>query len=212
MSAQRGRGADPDLDRVIGPRPDPNASQGNVKSDLDCSQELIAWDQLDNQRALLVCTHSSKPDPRQYLMTGEGRLIKAGTRKRVRAQPKAPKAGALLPRPNPPNTAFRRLYERGDLPLRVDHHTSGNQTKWEVISCTSTSRCTEQCDSHVLRMHRQPDIPAQRRFCHDASVGATLWMTICRWTLTRWTSTTTCPSFLTASGRSRSRTAFWPSR
>jgi hypothetical protein len=70
-------------------------------------------------------------------MTGEGRLIKAGTRKRVRAQPKAPKAGALLPRPNPPNTAFRRLYERGDLPLRVDHHTSGNQTKWEVISSTT---------------------------------------------------------------------------
>ncbi len=75
---------------------------------------------------------TSKPDPLHYLIAGEGQIIKTGTRKRVRAQPKAPKAGALLPRKNPPNTAFRRFYERGDLPLRVDHRTSGNQTRWDV--------------------------------------------------------------------------------
>ena len=32
-----------------------------------------------------------------------------------------PKAGALQRRPNPPNTEFRRFYERGDLPMSIEH-------------------------------------------------------------------------------------------
>ncbi len=43
-----------------------------------------------------------------------------------------PKAGAYKRRDNPPNTAFRRFYERGDLPIAVDHRGSKNVIAWKV--------------------------------------------------------------------------------
>lgn len=39
---------------------------------------------------------------------------------------------AFLPRPNPPNTEFRRFYERGDLPVQVDHGGVSNRIQWKV--------------------------------------------------------------------------------
>ena len=131
---------------------------------------------------------SSRPDPLRYLVAGEGQIIKTGTRKRVRAQPKAPKAGALLPRKNPPNTAFRRYYERGDLPLRVDHHTSGNQTRWDVssecyhLTCACKLRATEHvvtcsfeqivCSAHVRLTGRggSPSSPACYMYSRSSRV------------------------------------------
>jgi len=44
----------------------------------------------------------------------------------------APRAGALVARPNPPNTEFRRFYERGDLPIAVEHSGAGNRIQWKV--------------------------------------------------------------------------------
>jgi hypothetical protein len=40
--------------------------------------------------------------------------------------------GAFHIRENPPNTAFRRFYERGDLPIAVDHKSFKNAIKWKV--------------------------------------------------------------------------------
>ncbi len=39
---------------------------------------------------------------------------------------------ALVPRQNPPNTEFRRFYERGDLPLSVEHGGITNKIQWKV--------------------------------------------------------------------------------
>ncbi|CAM9340964.1 unnamed protein product [Discosporangium mesarthrocarpum] len=35
-------------------------------------------------------------------------------------------------RPNPPNTEFRRFYERGDLPVQIDHGGVHNRIAWKV--------------------------------------------------------------------------------
>jgi len=42
------------------------------------------------------------------------------------------KAEAFAERPNPPNTECRRFYERGDLPIQVDHGGVANRLAWKV--------------------------------------------------------------------------------
>lgn len=39
---------------------------------------------------------------------------------------------AYCPRPNPPNTELRRFYERGDLPIQIDHGGVANRLAWKV--------------------------------------------------------------------------------
>jgi len=39
---------------------------------------------------------------------------------------------AFAERPNPPNTEFRRFYERGDLPVQIDHGGVTNRIAWKV--------------------------------------------------------------------------------
>lgn len=39
---------------------------------------------------------------------------------------------ATTKRANPVNTEFRRFYERGDLPIHVEHTSSGNRIHWKV--------------------------------------------------------------------------------
>ena len=41
-------------------------------------------------------------------------------------------AGAYKKRPNLPDTQFRKAYERGDLPIAVEHHGFKNVIKWKV--------------------------------------------------------------------------------
>jgi len=48
-----------------------------------------------------------------------------------KAKPAAPKAGAFRKRPSPPSE-FRRFYERGDLPIAVEHKALGNKIMWKV--------------------------------------------------------------------------------
>ena len=72
------------------------------------------------------------------MRAGEGSIIRSGVRKRVKAVPKPPIAGATNPRPNPPNSEFRRFYERGDLPVMVEHRSGGNHIKWKVCRLVST--------------------------------------------------------------------------
>lgn len=45
--------------------------------------------------------------------------------------PPRPIAGALERRPIPP-TQFRRFYDRGDLPISIDHQGTGNVLHWKV--------------------------------------------------------------------------------
>jgi hypothetical protein len=42
-----------------------------------------------------------------------------------------PKAGAVVKR-NIQISEFRRFYDRGDLPIAIDHQGSGNQITWKV--------------------------------------------------------------------------------
>lgn len=51
---------------------------------------------------------------------------------RERQPIKAPKAGSLFVRDNPPNTELRRFYERGDLPVSIEHRGVGNRIQWKV--------------------------------------------------------------------------------
>eukprot|EP00563_Minutocellus_polymorphus_P014659 CAMPEP_0181053060 /NCGR_PEP_ID=MMETSP1070-20121207/17912_1 /TAXON_ID=265543 /ORGANISM="Minutocellus polymorphus, Strain NH13" /LENGTH=315 /DNA_ID=CAMNT_0023132175 /DNA_START=158 /DNA_END=1106 /DNA_ORIENTATION=+ len=39
---------------------------------------------------------------------------------------------AFVERPNPPNTEFRRFYERGDLPVQIDHGGVNNRIAWKI--------------------------------------------------------------------------------
>ena len=39
---------------------------------------------------------------------------------------------AFMERPNPPNTEFRRFYERGDLPVQIEHGGCQNRIAWKV--------------------------------------------------------------------------------
>jgi hypothetical protein len=72
-----------------------------------------------------------RPDPNDYLRKGEGGF--ARTRgPSADAPPSPPRAGATALRDNPPNTSFRRFYERGDLPVSVDHKSFKNAIKWKA--------------------------------------------------------------------------------
>jgi len=43
----------------------------------------------------------------------------------------APRAGATNKRPIPASE-FRRFYDRGDLPIQIDHQGAGNKIQWKV--------------------------------------------------------------------------------
>merc|ERR1719161_3375811 len=43
-----------------------------------------------------------------------------------------PVCGAFKERNNPPNTEFRRFYERGDLPIQIQHSGTSNRIGWKV--------------------------------------------------------------------------------
>merc|ERR1711916_253028 len=58
-----------------------------------------------------------------------------GTKEDLVASPKPRrimKYVAYVPRPNPPNTELRRFYERGDLPIQIDHGGVANRIAWKV--------------------------------------------------------------------------------
>jgi hypothetical protein len=47
---------------------------------------------------------------------------------------------AFKERPNPPDTSFRRFYERGDLPIQIDHGGVRNMVAWKVDITKVSSR------------------------------------------------------------------------
>jgi Parkin co-regulated protein len=70
-------------------------------------------------------------NPSVYLRKGDG-VIRALKATAPRSRPHPPVAGARARRDNPPNTAFRRFYERGDLPIAVEHRGTKNVISWKV--------------------------------------------------------------------------------
>lgn len=70
-----------------------------------------------------------KPDPHDFLRKSAKDVR---TRECSQSLPFPPRAEAFNRRENPPNTAFRRFYERGDLPIAVEHRGVKNVIAWKV--------------------------------------------------------------------------------
>ena len=69
------------------------------------------------------------PDfPDENVTPSPGRRLSTDRRIRNPRQKKT----AFMERPNPPNTEFRRFYERGDLPVQIEHGGSHNRIAWKV--------------------------------------------------------------------------------
>lgn len=75
---------------------------------------------------------SEKPDPINFMKKGDGARVKAGEFKKPVPKPCPPSAKAFCVRDNPPNSQFRKFYERGDLPVAVEHKGSKNLISWKV--------------------------------------------------------------------------------
>lgn len=97
-----------------------------------------------NVSAFSLSKTTNKKNATQYTRKGTG---SGGTLVKNQPKPKksstrrgvAPIRGdrgtnyqAFVPRPNPPNTEFRRFYERADLPVQVDHGGVSNRIQWSV--------------------------------------------------------------------------------
>mmetsp|Transcript_13040 Transcript_13040/g.26609 ORF Transcript_13040/g.26609 Transcript_13040/m.26609 type:complete len:309 (-) Transcript_13040:16-942(-) len=92
--------------------------------------------------AFSISKQVAKPMPTQFQRKNTGT---GGTLVKVKAAPLdfgggpvgGPAKGgnkkeAFLARPNPPNTEFRRFYERGDLPIQIEHGGTTNKIAWKV--------------------------------------------------------------------------------
>jgi hypothetical protein len=93
--------------------------------------DLPSW----NKSTMSYVLPGAKADPHvEYLKKGEGKTIKdrGPIIKGDMNKPSPPLAGAFKRRENPPNTAFRRFYERADLPIAVDHRGFKNVIAWKV--------------------------------------------------------------------------------
>lgn len=104
----------------------PSARAGGHKRVDVSNGELPVW----SKSTLSYRYPAEKPDPHGYLRKGDGSMIK--TQEHEEVKPVPPKAGAYKRRVNPPNTAFRRFYERADLPIAIDHRGTKNVIAWKV--------------------------------------------------------------------------------
>ncbi len=81
----------------------------------------------------------AKPKPTEFLKRGEGvggkkppssPLVESG-KVTVIDNSSTKKPECLQPRANPPNTDFRKFYERGDLPVQINHRGQG-EISWKI--------------------------------------------------------------------------------
>ncbi|CAM6082602.1 unnamed protein product [Calypogeia fissa] len=70
--------------------------------------------------------------PKDFSRKGDGAKIKSGELHWAVRKAEPPLAGAFQKRDNPPNSLFRKFYERGDLPLAIEHSGSKNTINWKV--------------------------------------------------------------------------------
>lgn len=74
-------------------------------------------------------------DPQLKSRSGNGGMTSSlakGRKPDVYLPAGPPVCGAFKRRDNPPNTEFRRFYERGDLPIQVEHRGVYNRIGWKV--------------------------------------------------------------------------------
>mmetsp|Transcript_44916 Transcript_44916/g.66071 ORF Transcript_44916/g.66071 Transcript_44916/m.66071 type:complete len:301 (-) Transcript_44916:82-984(-) len=83
---------------------------------------------------------SSKPNPKSYLKRGGGVTAKkaaassplvASGKVTIVNNTKKKKPEALQRRSNPPNSDFRKFYERGDLPIQINHR-GRSEISWKI--------------------------------------------------------------------------------
>jgi hypothetical protein len=91
-----------------------------------------------DESAFSLQRQTKRKDPTRPLLKGEGlggTLRKTAGAEGSFVRPSAKdtrKQKATDARANPPNTEFRRFYERGDLPINVEHTSGGNRVLWKV--------------------------------------------------------------------------------
>lgn len=89
-----------------------------------------------NPSAFSLSRKTKKEVPTNYLKKGTGTggtdIRAAPGDKGARPKTKLVDYPAFAERPNPPNTEFRRFYERGDLPVQIDHGGVTNRIAWKV--------------------------------------------------------------------------------
>jgi hypothetical protein len=86
-----------------------------------------------NTSSMQYCYKSSTPAEPLKGHSGNGGMsssLAVGRKLEVPAE--APVCGAFKRRFNPPNTEFRRFYERGDLPIQIEHRGVHNRIGWKV--------------------------------------------------------------------------------
>lgn len=106
---------------------DPSRRPGNFIKDRKAAVELPSYNS-----ATMTYAYKSAPPQRIKPHSGNGGMTSSLAKGKDKPPaPKPPKAGAFEVRDNPPNTEFRKCYERGDLPIAVDHKGS-NRISWKV--------------------------------------------------------------------------------
>jgi len=89
-----------------------------------------------NKSTMTYCFKAVACSPEDALKshTGNGGMTSslAQGKKLEGATPAPPVCGAFKQRANPPNTEFRRFYERGDLPIQIEHRGVHNRIGWKV--------------------------------------------------------------------------------
>jgi len=99
-----------------------------------------------NPSAFSMTKVSDKEAPDHYLMKGTGHASRNPACARPREKAAQPLQANITKvqrrvkkttistkkRSNPPNTEFRRFYERGDLPIQIDHSGVTNKINWKV--------------------------------------------------------------------------------
>jgi len=108
------------------------------------SHDLIPMRKIDKS-AFSFSKQTQSVSPERFTKKGDGNggtmvprqkpvLTSAETaQEKIRSrQPKLLTHPAFCARPNPPNTELRRFYERGDLPIQIDHGGVANRLAWKV--------------------------------------------------------------------------------
>lgn len=93
-------------------------------------------------KKLSTTSNNTTISPKKVSLTGSPTTIKAtkastlksDPKKEVKKKesPKPPRAGAFDKVPLKEPTQFSKFYERGDLPIAVEHGASGNKIQWKV--------------------------------------------------------------------------------
>jgi len=113
-----------DMSKPVSSRAGSHNVEGNVSTKASHEENTPKW------CPAMMCHiyPTEKKGPTEYLRKGGVN----DTISKTSSDPKPSAAGAFKKRENPPNTAFRRFYERNDLPVAVEHKGMKNVISWKV--------------------------------------------------------------------------------